>query len=196
MGSRMVWVPVVSGPLAPYAAGFESWLASRAYSASAAADRLYQFDQLSRWLGREGLSASELTGEHAVRFAAGRRAAGLKSWTSPHSVALPLQYLRQLGAAPVPAPVIPQGPLEELLADYCRYLSVERRLSGAERTGEHKTSTLQDLERGRPLEFDVLLAAVVELADLTGAEVPTLRAVGALADLLDRQLASTRSSPT
>lgn len=75
-------------------------------------------------------------------------------------------------------------------------MSVERRLSGAERTGEHKTSTLQDLERGRPLEFDVLLAAVVELADLTGAEVPTLRAVGALADLLDKQLASTRSSPT
>ena len=36
MGSRMVWVPVVSGPLAPYAAGFESWLGSRAYSASAA----------------------------------------------------------------------------------------------------------------------------------------------------------------
>jgi integrase/recombinase XerD len=129
MGSRMVWVPVVSGPLAPYAAGFESWLASRAYSASAAADRLYQFDQLSRWLGREGLSASELTGEHAVRFAAGRRAAGLKSWTSPHSVALPLEYLRQLGVAPTSAPVISQGPLEELLADYCRYLSVERRLS-------------------------------------------------------------------
>ncbi|HEY3734773.1 MAG TPA: tyrosine-type recombinase/integrase [Streptosporangiaceae bacterium] len=129
MGGRMVWVPVVSGPLAPYAEGFESWLASRAYSASAAAGRLYQFDQLSRWLGREGLSASELTGEHAVRFAAGRRAAGLKSWTSPHSVALPLEYLRQLGVAPTSAPVIPQGPLEELLADYCRYLSVERRLS-------------------------------------------------------------------
>src|SRR6202042_1902226 len=129
MGSRMVWVPVVSGPLAPYAAGFESWLVSRAYSASAAADRVYQFDQLSRWLGREGLSASELTGEHAVRFAAGRRAAGLKSWTSPHSVALPLEYLRQLGVAPASAPVIPQGPVEELLADYCRYLSVERRLS-------------------------------------------------------------------
>jgi hypothetical protein len=54
----------------------ESWLASRAYSASAA-DRLYQFDQLSHWLLRERLSASELTGEHAVRFAAGRPAAGL-----------------------------------------------------------------------------------------------------------------------
>ena len=49
---RMVWVPVVSGPLAPYTAGFSSWLTSRAYSPSAAADRLYQFDQLSRWLAR------------------------------------------------------------------------------------------------------------------------------------------------
>jgi integrase/recombinase XerD len=129
MGSRMVWAPVVAGPLAPYAAGFESWLLSRAYSASSAADRLYQFDQLSRWLGREQLSAGKLTGEHAVRFAAGRRAAGLKSFSSPQSVALPLEYLRQLGVAPMPAPASPQGPLDELLADYCRYLSVERGLS-------------------------------------------------------------------
>ncbi|MCA1693351.1 MAG: hypothetical protein LC749_00715 [Actinobacteria bacterium] len=125
---RKVWVPVVSGPLAPYAAGFSSWLASRAYSPSAAADRLYQFDQLSRWLGREGLGVGDLTGERAERFAEARRAAGLVSWASPQSVALPLGYLRQLGAAPAPAPVCPGGPLEELLADYCRYLSVERRL--------------------------------------------------------------------
>ena len=64
-----------------------------------------------------------------MRFAAGRRAAGLKSWSSPQSVALPLEYLRQLGVAPMPAPASPQGPLEELLADYCRYLAVERGLS-------------------------------------------------------------------
>ena len=38
---RKVWVPVVSGPLAPYAAGFALWLRSRAYSPSAAADRLW-----------------------------------------------------------------------------------------------------------------------------------------------------------
>jgi 2-dehydropantoate 2-reductase len=63
-------------------------------------------------------------------------------------------------------------------------ISIERRLAGAERVGDHKTSTLQDLEKGKPLELDVLLAAVVELADLTGTPVPTLRAVGALADLL------------
>jgi 2-dehydropantoate 2-reductase len=65
-------------------------------------------------------------------------------------------------------------------------ISIERRLAGAERVGEHKTSTLQDLERGKPLELDVLLAAVVELADLTDTDVPTLRAIHAVADLLDR----------
>ena len=126
---RKVWVPVVSGPLAPYAAGFESWLRSRAYSPSAAADRLYQFDQLSRWLEREGLGVGELTGEQAERFAAARRAAGLVTWASPQSVALPLGYLRQLGVAPIPTPVVAEGPLEELLADYRRYLSIERGLS-------------------------------------------------------------------
>jgi 2-dehydropantoate 2-reductase len=65
-------------------------------------------------------------------------------------------------------------------------ISIERRLAGAERVGEHKTSTLQDLERGKPLELDVLLAAVVELAGLTGTPVPTLRAIHAVADLLNR----------
>ena len=63
-------------------------------------------------------------------------------------------------------------------------ISIERRIAGAERVGDHKTSTLQDLEKGKPLELDVLLAAVVELAALTRTPVPTLRAVHALADLL------------
>ncbi|KUN03401.1 2-dehydropantoate 2-reductase [Streptomyces yokosukanensis] len=63
-------------------------------------------------------------------------------------------------------------------------VSVERRLAGAERVGDHRTSTLQDLERGKPLELDVLLAAVVELAEITGVEVPTLRTVHAISDLL------------
>jgi 2-dehydropantoate 2-reductase len=67
-------------------------------------------------------------------------------------------------------------------------ISIERRLAGAERAGEHKTSTLQDLEQGKPLELDVILRAVVELADLTGAAAPTVRVVSALADLLSEQV--------
>jgi 2-dehydropantoate 2-reductase len=63
-------------------------------------------------------------------------------------------------------------------------ISVDRRIDGAERVGDHKTSMLQDLEKDKPLELDVILAAVVELADLTGVLAPTLRAVHAVADLL------------
>ena len=71
----------------------------------------------------------ELTGEQAERFVAARRAAGRVTWVSPQSVMLPLAYLRELGVAPTTVPAVVEGPLEELLADYCRYLLVERGLS-------------------------------------------------------------------
>ncbi|GAA4955374.1 2-dehydropantoate 2-reductase [Streptomonospora halophila] len=67
-------------------------------------------------------------------------------------------------------------------------ISVERRLAGAERAGDHRTSTLHDVERGRPMELDVILTAVVELADMVGAEVPTLRTVDSVARLLNARL--------
>ena len=67
-------------------------------------------------------------------------------------------------------------------------VSIERRLSGAERVGEHKPSTLQDLEAGKPLELAALIDAVVELADLTGVEAPCLRAVAAASGLLAESL--------
>ncbi|MGH3457203.1 2-dehydropantoate 2-reductase [Aeromicrobium sp.] len=63
-------------------------------------------------------------------------------------------------------------------------ISVDKRIDGARRVGEHKTSMLQDLERDKPLELDVILAALIELADLTGTPAVTLRAVHAVTDLL------------
>lgn len=68
-------------------------------------------------------------------------------------------------------------------------ISVERRLAGAERVGDHKTSMLYDLERGKQPELDVIMGAVIELADLTGAAVPTLRTIHAVADLLAETVA-------
>jgi 2-dehydropantoate 2-reductase len=67
-------------------------------------------------------------------------------------------------------------------------VSIERRLAGAERVGEHKPSTLQDLEAGKPLELAALIDAVVELADLTGIQAPCLRAVAAASGLLAESL--------
>jgi 2-dehydropantoate 2-reductase len=59
-------------------------------------------------------------------------------------------------------------------------VELERRIDGALEVGAHKTSMLQDLERGRPIEVDALLGAVVELGDLTGHEMPMCRAILAL----------------
>ncbi|WP_338702273.1 2-dehydropantoate 2-reductase [Streptomyces sp. Q6] len=65
-------------------------------------------------------------------------------------------------------------------------ISIEKRLRGAEGVGHHKTSMLQDLEAGKQLELDAIVTAVVEMADITGAEAPTLRTVHAATDLLAR----------
>ncbi|MCW3012931.1 MAG: 2-dehydropantoate 2-reductase [Solirubrobacterales bacterium] len=74
-------------------------------------------------------------------------------------------------------------------------ISVERRLLGGEKVGEHRTSTLQDLEAGKPLELAALIDAVVELADITGVEVPSLRAVAAASGLLARTLGLADTGP-
>ena len=65
---------------------------------------------------------------------------------------------------------------------------MERRIAGAEAVGKHKTSMLQDVEVGKPLEIDGMLGAVVELAELTEVEVPTLRALYACVSLLNKTL--------
>jgi 2-dehydropantoate 2-reductase len=64
-------------------------------------------------------------------------------------------------------------------------LTIEKRMDGAAATGEHRTSMLQDIDAGRPLEVDALIGAVVELADSAGVQVPSLRVVYQLTKLLD-----------
>ncbi|HXE16223.1 MAG TPA: 2-dehydropantoate 2-reductase [Stellaceae bacterium] len=59
-------------------------------------------------------------------------------------------------------------------------VDVDRRIAGSAEVGEHKTSMLQDLERGRPMEIDPMVTAVAELGDLTGIETPTIDAILAL----------------
>jgi 2-dehydropantoate 2-reductase len=56
-------------------------------------------------------------------------------------------------------------------------VTLEKRITGAERVGHHKTSMLQDVEAGRPFEIDAPLGSVVEMARLTQTATPTLDAV-------------------
>ena len=59
-------------------------------------------------------------------------------------------------------------------------VSLDKRLAGAAEVGAHKTSMLQDLERGRPMEIDALLGAVVELGGVTGHAMPVCESVLAM----------------
>jgi 2-dehydropantoate 2-reductase len=68
---------------------------------------------------------------------------------------------------------------------------LDRRLAAGIAVGDHKTSTLQDLEAGKQLEIDCMTGAVAELAGLLGIEVPHVRTVHACATLLG-QLADRR----
>jgi 2-dehydropantoate 2-reductase len=67
-------------------------------------------------------------------------------------------------------------------------VSIERRIAGAEKVGAHKTSMLQDVEQGRPIELEALVGAVIELGELTSTPTPAIRAVYALASLLASSL--------
>ena len=59
-------------------------------------------------------------------------------------------------------------------------IDVEKRIEGAASVGAHKTSMLQDLERGRPMEIDALIGVVAELGRLTGVATPQIDGVLAL----------------
>jgi len=67
-------------------------------------------------------------------------------------------------------------------------VSLEKRIAGAEAVGKHKTSMLQDVETGRPLELDALVGSVLELGRLTGTPTPNLTAVHACVALLAKTL--------
>lgn len=64
-------------------------------------------------------------------------------------------------------------------------ISIDQRMAGAEKVGAHKTSMLQDLEAGRPLEIEAIVGAAVELGAKLGVPMPTTQTVYACAKLLD-----------
>lgn len=71
-------------------------------------------------------------------------------------------------------------------------VSIDQRMAGAEKVGEHKTSMLQDLEAGRPLELEALVGSVVELGERLGLPMPYTRTVYSCAALLAQRNCMTK----
>ena len=72
-------------------------------------------------------------------------------------------------------------------------VSLEKRIAGAEAVGAHKTSMLQDIESGKPVEIEALVGTVVELGRLTQTPTPHIDAVYASVSLLANTLNDQRA---
>jgi 2-dehydropantoate 2-reductase len=102
--------------------------------------------------------------------------------------ALTRASLGDIASSALTAPVV-RAAMEEVEAVARRVgidipVSIDRRIMGAARVGDHKTSMLQDLEAGRPMEIDAMTGSVVELGDRLGVPVPHLRTLYASVKLL------------
>ena len=65
-------------------------------------------------------------------------------------------------------------------------VTVEQRLAGAEKVGEHKTSMLLDVEAGRATEIESIVGAVVEIGEKLGVAMHVTKTVYACVKLLDQ----------
>ena len=71
-------------------------------------------------------------------------------------------------------------------------VTIDQRIAGAAKVGAHKTSMLQDVEAGRPMELEALMGAVVEVGEKVGVPTPATRMVYASAKLLERTVLASR----
>ena len=53
-------------------------------------------------------------------------------------------------------------------------ISIDQRIEGAAKVGVHKTSMLQDYEKGKELELDSLVVSIKEIGNLLGIKTPTI----------------------
>lgn len=102
--------------------------------------------------------------------------------------------LRRMTIRPLLADMAARAEVRELMSEALRVgqamgvvdeVDIDARIEYAARLDDVKTSTLQDLERGRALELEPIAGAVIELAERYGVDVPAIRA--SYATLLDAQ---------
>jgi integrase/recombinase XerD len=173
----------VTGPLAPFAGGFRAELLRQGYTPRSARDHVYVLAHLSRWLLAQGLEPGSLTEAAVARFLAARRAAGYRRWLSVRSLRALLGYLREAGALPAWLSRVVDGPVEDLLGSYRRYLVCERRLAPSTVRG-HEEVARRFLSRrvtGGTLDLDGLASSDVSAFVLAEAR---LRSVGSMKALV------------
>lgn len=168
----------IAGPLASFAADFQSALRDAGYTPLSAGTHLRLMAHLSRRLDESHLTAADLTAERVEAYLRARRAAGCTWLSSRRGLAPLLDVLGARQALPVDPPPAPGTPTDVLLAAFGRYLRSERGLEAAT-TAAYVACAARFLSRYAPgRELDGLTAR-----DVTGA---------VLAESTTHSVASTR----
>jgi integrase/recombinase XerD len=123
------------GPLRPFVAGFATELLRQGYAAGSARAHVRLMAHLSRWLADEEVDPHGLRVIELRQFLESRLAVGRKNHLTEKAMRPVLKYLRSIGAVPDPPVVVPEGPVEEVLDHYRRYLTIERGLAGCTARG-------------------------------------------------------------
>jgi len=152
----------VPGPLAPFVEGFRAQLELLGYARQPRVVHLRLMAQLSRWLDERGLDGSALSTAVLDGFVPDRRAGGHQGARSIRSLRPLLEYLREIGAAPLPVQQV-AGPVEALLVDYGAYLTHERGLAA--------TTIQRNTDLIRPFLAARASAAGLDLTALNAADV-------------------------
>ena len=118
----------VTGPLAMYADGFRADLAAQGYAAESADRNLRTLAHVSRWMDDQGVSAGQLSIPRLVEFLGARRREGYHHALSIRAVMPLISYLRRLGVAVRPEPMV-AGTVDLVAGEYRRYLVSERALT-------------------------------------------------------------------
>jgi integrase/recombinase XerD len=121
-------VGCMTGPLAPYAAGFAENLVRQGFVPGTASEHLRSMAQLSRWLVSQSLDVGDLTPAAVEQWLAAGAGAGCVRRLGSPVVVLLLEHLRGLGVVAKPEPIVAEGPIEVLIERYKRYLLAERGL--------------------------------------------------------------------
>lgn len=132
----------VTGPLAPYAAGFWQDLARLGYSLPTAEALLYLMAHLSRWLAAAGLGPNDLDPEHVGEYLRYRRASGHVRRLTPRGLIPLVRHLREQGVVVVPPSPSADDAFAPLLTAFERHLADVRGLTPATIDGYRRTARL------------------------------------------------------
>jgi site-specific recombinase XerD len=119
---------VVTGPLAPYAAGWRAELAARGFAPHSITAHAQLTAHLSGWLADTNQGLDALSDEVVEEYLRARGAAGYRSRTTVRAMAPLLGYLRGLRIVPQSVAPLPVTPIEVLIAEFGDYLANERGL--------------------------------------------------------------------